>query len=123
MISIDFDEETHILQMNYSISVDKADVGRFIQYLDHAENLPANLKVYHRAGDIGSTMKISDLMRFSKEMKRGTGKFETVRAAVYTTNTIALSLSKMYEKLNVDSNTKFMTFKSERAAVSWLVDL
>lgn len=123
MISIDFDEETHILQMNYSISVDKADVERFIQYLDHAENLPANLKVYHRAGDIGSTMKISDLMRFSKEMKRGTGKFETVRAAVYTTNTIALSLSKMYEKLNVDSNTKFMTFKSERAAVSWLVDL
>lgn len=66
----------------------------------------------------GQNVGISD-----KEMKRGTGKFETVRAAVYTTNTIALSLSKMYEKLNVDSNTKFMTFKSERAAVSWLVDL
>ncbi|HAQ71389.1 hypothetical protein N9A49_04660 [Salibacteraceae bacterium] len=82
MISIDFDEETHILQMNYSISVDKADVGRFIQYLDHTENLPANLKVYHRTGEIGSTIKISDLMRSLKEMKRGTGKFETVRAAV-----------------------------------------
>jgi hypothetical protein len=63
------------------------------------------------------------LMRFSKDMKQGTGKYDTVRAAVYTTNTLALTLSKMYEKLNVDSNTKFKTFNSERAAVSWLIDL
>ena len=123
MVSIEFDEETHILQMNYSISIDKADVEQFIQYLDNATNLPPNLKVYHRAGELSSSMKMKDLMRFSKEMKRGTGKFETVRAAVYTTNTIALTLSKMYEKLNVDFNTKFKTFNSERAAVSWLIEL
>ena len=66
---------------------------------------------------------MKDLMRFSKEMKQGTGKYETVRAAVYTTNSLALTLSKLYEKLNIDSNTKYKTFNSERAAISWLIDL
>lgn len=123
MVSIEFDEETNILQLNYTNSIDKADIEKFIQYIANSYSLPKDLKVYHRAAGVGSTMKMKDLMRFSKDMKQGTGKYDTVRAAVYTTNTLALTLSKMYEKLNVDSNTKFKTFNSERAAVSWLIDL
>lgn len=123
MVSIEFDEETNILQMNYSITIEKADIERLIQYLDNSTNLPGDLKIYHRAGELYSTMKMKDLMRFSKEMKRGTGKFNSVRAAVYTTNTIALTLSRMYKKLNVEANTKFKTFNSDRAAISWLLEI
>jgi len=123
MVSIEFDEETNILKLNYSNSVDKADIEQFIQYIGNSYSLPKDLKIYHRAAGLGRTMKMKDLMRFSKEMKQGTGKYDTVRAAVYTTNSLALTLSKMYEKLNVDSNTKYKTFNSERAAISWLIDL
>ncbi|GEM_PF-1015714 len=123
MVSIEFDEETNILKLNYSNSIDKADIAKFIQYIGNSYSLPTDLKIYHRGADLGSTMKMKDLMRFSKEMKQGTGKYETVRAAVYTTNSLALTLSKLYEKLNIDSNTKHKTFNSERAAISWLIDL
>jgi len=123
MVSIEFDKETNILKLNYSNSVDKADIEQFIQYIGNSYSLPKDLKIYHRAAGLGRTMKMKDLMRFSKEMKQGTGKYDTVRAAVYTTNSLALTLSKMYEKLNVDSNTKYKTFNSERAAISWLIDL
>jgi hypothetical protein len=123
MVSIEFDEETNILKLNYSNSVDKADIEQFIQYIGNSYSLPKDLKIYHRAAGLGSTMKMKDLMRFSKEMKQGTGKYDTVRAAVYTTNSLALTLSKMYEKLNVDSNTKYKKLNSERAAISWLIDL
>jgi len=123
MVSIEFDEETNILKLNYSNSVDKADIEQFIQYIGNSYSLPKDLKIYHRAAGLGRTMKMKDLMRFSKEMKQGTGKYDTVRAAVYTTNSLALTLSKMYEKLNVDSNTKYKKFNSERAAISWLIDL
>ena len=123
MVSIEFDEETNILKLNYSNSVDKADIEQFIQYIGNSYSLPKDLKIYHRAAGLGRTMKMKDLMRFSKEMKQGTGKYDTVRAAVYTTNSLALTLSKMYEKLNVDSNTKYKKLNSERAAISWLIDL
>ena len=123
MVNIRFDEETAILKMTYSVSVDPHDVETFIEYMEENKELPADLKILHHAGTVGSSLKMKDLMRFSKEMKRGTGRFDSVRAAVYTTNPLALTLSKMYERLNMDKNTKFKTFNSERAAVAWLVEI
>lgn len=123
MVNIRFDEETGILKLRYSVSVDPVDVDSFMEYIAETPDLPENLLVLHHAGTVGSSMKMKDLMRFSKTMKKGTAKYKTVRAAVYTTNPLALTLSKLYERLNMDSNTKFKTFNSERAAVAWLVEI
>ena len=123
MVSIEFDDETGILKMTYSGSVDAVDVSRFIEHIRIDERLPEDLKILHNAGHVPSTLKMKDLLHFSKEMKRGTGRYKTVRAAVYTQNSLSLTLSKLYERLNMDRNTKYKTFNTERGAVSWLLGI
>lgn len=123
MVSIEFDTETAILKLTYSGSVDLADINRFIDHLEVDERLPDDLRVLHLAGSIPSTLKMKDLLQVSKQIKRGTGRFNSVRAAVFTNNSLSLTLSKMYEKLNLDRNTKFKTFNTERAAVAWLLGI
>jgi hypothetical protein len=123
MVSIHYDEETGILKCTYSVSVDFEDLDRFVNHLTVDERLPDPLLVLHQAASCGSTLKMRELLHFSKDMKRGTGKFKAVRAAFYTKNPLTLTLSKLYERLNMDENTKYKTFNSERAAVAWLVEI
>ena len=123
MVNIEFDQETQILTLTYSDSVDLADFERFIQYLALSEHLPNDLKVLHDAGSIGSTLRMKDLLYLSKKMKQGTGRFNEVRGAAVSSNPLAVTLSKLYERLNMESNTKWKTFNSVRAAVAWLVEI
>ena len=123
MVNIRFDEETGILKMDYSGLVESADIHRFIDHIRLDDRLPENLLVLHHAEGVGSSLKMKDLLFFSKEMKKGTARFNSVRAGVFTKNSLSLTLSKLYERLNKDKNTKFKTFNSERAAVAWLVEI
>jgi hypothetical protein len=123
MVNIQFDEETAILKLTYSITVDFEDIQRFMDHVAIDHRLPEDLKVFHHAAYVGSTLKMKDLLYFSKEMKKGTGRFNSVRGAAYTTNSLSLTLSKLYERLNMDRNTKWKTFNSERAAIAWLLEL
>lgn len=123
MVNIHYDDETGILKVTYSGIVEKADAMRYIDHIAIDKRLPEHLKVLHHVGTTGSSLKMKDLLFFSKETKRGTARFESVRAAVFTTNPLTLTLSKLYERLNMDRNTKFKTFNSERAAVAWLLEI
>lgn len=123
MVNIEYDEETGVLKMNYSESVEVDDMMRFIDHVSVDDRLPDDLKVLHRAGGLHSNMKMKDLLKLSKEMKRGTGKFNTVRMTVYTSNSLSLTLFQLYERLIMDANTKLKSFNSERAAVAWLLEI
>jgi hypothetical protein len=123
MVNIEYDEETGVLKMNYSESVEADDMMRFIDHVSVDDRLPDDLSVLHRAGGLHRNIKMKDLLKLSKEMKRGTGKYNTVRMTVYTSNSLSLTLFQLYERLIMDANTKLKSFNSERAAVAWLLEI
>jgi len=123
MINLTFDEETGIVRAEYSHSVEKADVEKFMEFLQTEERLPPNLKVYHKAGSTNTSMRVKDVLYLAQTMHKATSRFISVRAAVYTTHPLSLTLSKMYERVNFNKNTRYKTFNTERASIAWLMSI
>ena len=120
MISYRLSDESGVLMVTYSGTINKDEIIDYISNIIKDIELPKDILILYNALKANLDINQSDLFKLAEMVRLSLGKFNTVKEAFIHGSPLGVAFSMIFGMSVNDSRYKCKVFSTEAAAFKWL---
>ena len=120
MVTVQFNQQTHILETKFEGNVTLAEIVNYIIATKENKTYPRKLKILTDSVDAVFNFTIEDLEIIVEENFKSLAKYELIIDAIIIDDPKNTVLSMLYLELAKSNKYKFEIFATKSAALDWL---
>ncbi|WP_111707088.1 hypothetical protein [Lutibacter citreus] len=120
MLEYKFNENSNILEVNYSGTVTLSEIVNYIINTKNNKKYPRTLKIISNSEKAIFDFSIDDLNIIVEENNKSLKNYDCIIDAILIDNPINTVLTMLYKELAEINNYKIEIFATKSAALNWL---